>query len=372
MRPGSLTKSWIFLVKKDGRQRALGMGGYPATSLALARQKAADCRSALAEGRDPFAEARREATPTFGACAARYVESHGKAWKNWKTEYQWTTSLAEHCEQIWSTRVSDVDVPAVLSVLTPIWQRTPATAGRVRNRIEAVLDYAKAHNWRAGENPARWKGGLAHLLPKRVNVDARHHRALDYRDLPAFMSRLRGVNSMTALALQFTVLTAARSGEVRNAKWDEIDLDAGLWTVPGERMKAGRAHQVPLSSSALDLLKTLRALGLPGQLVFPGHRRGKPLAEAGMIRMLGRMKVDVTVHGFRRPFATGRATKRTSRVRSPRRRWRIRSAPPSSGAYRRGSALEKRRQLMQAWAELLDGASGEAKGEIVQLPVRSR
>ena len=135
-------------------------------------------------------------------------------------------------------RVSEVDVPAVLSVLTPIWQKIPATAGRVRNRIEAVLDYAKAHNWRTGENPARWKGGLAHLLPKRVKVDARHHRALDYRDLPAFMSRLRGVNSMTALALQFTVLTAARSGEVRHATWDEVDLDAGLWTVPGERMKA--------------------------------------------------------------------------------------------------------------------------------------
>ncbi len=238
----------------------------------------------MPKGGDPFAEARKEATPTFGECAARYVESHGKAWRNWKTEYQWTTSLARHCEQIWTTRVSKVDVPAVLSVLTPMWQKIPDTAGRVRNRIEAVLDYAKAHNWRTGENPARWKGGLAHLLPKRVKVDARHHRALDYRDLPAFMSRLRGVNSMTALALQFTVLTAARSGEVRHATWDEVDFDAGLWTVPGERMKAGRAHQVPLSSSALDLLATLRALGLPGQLVFPGRRRGKPLADAGMIK----------------------------------------------------------------------------------------
>src|SRR5262245_6759554 len=172
----------------------MGLGGYPTVSLAMARERAAAARTLIAGGGDPFAEKRKQAEPTFGECAGRYVASMSGQWKHWKTGYQWTTALAAHTKPIWSTKVSEVDVPAVLAVLTPLWAKTPDTAGRVRNRIEAVLDFAKAHNWRSGENPARWRGGLAHLLPKRSKGEAKRHRALDYRDVPGFMARLHGVN----------------------------------------------------------------------------------------------------------------------------------------------------------------------------------
>ena len=275
VRPGSLTKSFIFLHKKDGRQRALGMGGYPTVSLAMARERAAAARRLIAEGGDPFAERRKESEPTFGEAAARYVQSMQGQWRNRKTLGEWTTALARHCKSIWDMRVSEVDVPAVLAVLTPMWSKIPPTAARVRNRIEAILDYAKAHGWRTGENPARWKGGMSHLLPKRDKVERPHHAAMDYRDVPTFMTRLRGVRTMTARALEITVLTALRSGEVRSANWAEIDFDNAVWTLPANRMKAHRQHVVPLSSAALAILSELRAMGLPGEFVFPGNQAGQ-------------------------------------------------------------------------------------------------
>ena len=327
------------------------MGGYPTVSLAMARERAAAARRLIAEGGDPFAERRKESEPTFGETAARYVQSMQGQWRNRKTLGEWTTALARHCTSIWDMRVSEVDVPAVLAVLTPMWSKIPTTAARVRNRIEAILDYAKAHGWRTGENPARWKGGMSHLLPKRDKAERPHHAAMDYHDVPTFMTRLRGVRTMTARALEITVLTALRSGEVRSANWDEIDFDNAVWTLPANRMKAHRQHVVPLSSAALAVLSELRAMGLPGAFVFPGNRRGKPIGEVSMIKLLNRLQAGVTVHGFRSAFRdwAGDETHFPREIAEAALAHQVGSAVER--AYRRGSALEKRRQLMQAWAD---------------------
>jgi integrase len=263
--------------------------------------------------------------------------------------------------------VSDVDVTHVMQVLEPIWATKTETAGRLRGRIEAVLDWAKAHRYRTGENPARWRGHLDKLLPKRSKVrSVQHHPALPYPEIAAFVAELRERPAISARALEFLILTAARSGEVVGAKWCEIQADARLWIIPGERMKAGKEHRVPLSDRAIAVLEEMRASHQsPDDFIFPGGRPGQQLSESGMLALLKRMgRGDLTAHGFRSTFRDWAAECTTFSREVAEMALAHRIADDTEAAYRRGDLLEKRRRLMEAWAEFCD-TQPEAK--VVQL-----
>ena len=345
-------KSWLFMWVVDGKRREMGLGGYPVVSLAKARKLASDCREAVEEGRDPIAEREKEAEPTFGECADQFLASMESSWRNEKHRAQWRMTLTQYCEPIRSKRVSAVGTDDVLKVLTPIWSEKPETASRLRGRIERVLDYAKAKGWRSGENPALWRGHLRNILPARQKLTRGHHAAMPYADIPAFMERLRASEAMAARALEFTILTAARSGETRGAVWSEVDLDKALWTIPANRMKAGREHRVPLPGQAVALLRELHELRT-GDLVFPGQKRGKPLSVMAMDMLLRRMKVDVTVHGFRSSFRDWCAEETSFPREVAEQALAHVVGDATERAYRRGDALEKRRELMEAWEAYL-------------------
>ena len=306
---------------------------------------------AVEEGRDPIAEKAKEAEPTFGECADRYIASIKSEWRNAKHEYQWNQTLTSFCQRKFGPkRVSEIGTEDVLSVLKPIWQAKNETASRLRGRIERVLEFAKVKGWRSGENPAAWRGNLRNLLPKRQKLQRRHQPAMPYRDIPAFMARLKHSEAMAARALEFTILTVARSGETLGAKWKEIDFDTKLWSVPRERMKAGEPHTVPLSNSALTMLKMLHE-NREGDFIF--RRDGeKPLSNMAMMMLLRRMKqTDITVHGFRRGFRDwcGDATTYPREVAEAALAHKV--GDETERAYRRADAIEKRRKLMQAWAD---------------------
>ena len=246
------SKSWLFMWVRAGKRREMGQGPYPAVSLKAAREKAADCRRIVAEGRDPIIERDRHVGKTFGECADLYIASMERNWRNEKHRKQWRQTLTVYCQKIRERPVSLISTDDVLSVLTPIWNEKNETASRLRGRMELVLDFATTKGWRAGDNPARWRGHLKSILPPRTKLSRGHHAAMNYQQVPEFMERLRGLQAMAARALEFTILNAARTSEVLNATWDEIDLDNGLWTIPASRMKAAEEHVVPLSDAALD------------------------------------------------------------------------------------------------------------------------
>lgn len=251
---------------------------------------------------------------------------------------------------MWAEPIGDVDTAKVLSVLQPLWLARPETALRLRGRIEAVLDYARAHRYREGENPGRWRGHLDKLLPKRQKLTRGHHKAMAYAEVPGFVAGLRERGSIAAMALEFLILTAARSGEVLGARWDEIDFEAKIWTVPADRMKAAKEHRVPLSARALAILKALDEARM-GEFIFPGQKRGEPLSNMAFAAVLRRMKVEgVTVHGFRSAFRDW-CGEETSFPREVAEAALAHVAGDATErAYRRGDALEKRRKLMKAWA----------------------
>jgi integrase len=357
------TKSWLFMWVVDGKRREMGMGSYPAVSLSKARSKANDCREAVAEGRDPIAEKAKEAEPTFGECADKFIESIKAEWRNDKHEYQWRQTLGDsYCQSLRSKRVSQITTEDVLKVLTPVWTAKSETASRLRGRIERVLEYAKVKGWRSGENPAAWRGNLRNLLPRRQKLQRGHQPAMSYSDVPAFVVRLRASEAMAARALEFTILTAARSGETIGAKWQEIDFDRKVWTVPAERMKGGEIHVVALSSPAVDLLQRLYEVRR-GDFIFAGDPRpgnkqdakpGRPLSNMAMMMLLRRMKfTDITVHGFRSAFRdwAGDETSFPRDVAEAALAHKV--GNEVERAYRRSDALEKRRKLMQAWADYL-------------------
>lgn len=364
-------KRWTFMWVRGGKQREAGLGGFPGVSLAQARELAAEFRKTIAEGRDPI-EARRAARrvqasrKTFGQCSLAYVEAHEASWRNTKHRAQWRSTLETYCKSLWDVAVDEVDTAAVLSVLQPLWQRVPETASRLRGRIEAVLDAAKAQGHRHGENPARWRGHLDKLLPKRQKLTRGHHAAMPYGAVPGFVASLRErqEDSIAAIALEFCILTAARSGEALGARWSEFDLDAKVWTIPAARMKAGCEHRVPLSARALAILERLAA-ARTGEFVFPGQRHGKPLSGMALEMVLRRMKADVTVHGFRSSFRDwcGEETHFPREVAEAALAHVAGDA--TERAYRRGDALEKRRALMEAWADYLEG-----KGAAKVIPMR--
>src|SRR5271166_1850353 len=352
---GSVRRRWIFRFVWRARTREMGLGGYPEVSLADAR-KAGDAAEKLVQaGQDPIGareDARRAqiGKPTFGQMADALIEAKGSEWRNEKHRKM---TLENYAAPLRSRPVDEIDTEAVLSVLQPIWQGKPETASRLRGRIEAVLDAARAkgHIPRNEANPARWRGHLDKLLPKRAKPTRGHHAALRYADLPAFIANLRARQATAALALEFCVLTAARSGEVLGARWKEIDLDSRLWTVPAERMKAAREHRIPLSNRAKAILGTLLE-ARTGEFVFSGRKTGKPLSSMAMEMALRRMKLDdVTVHGFRSAFRdwAGNETEFARELAEAALAHVI--GDKAEQAYRRGDALEKRRALMDAWAQ---------------------
>ena len=288
--------------------------------------------------------------PTFGKVALAYVEAHEASWRNAKHRAQWRSTLETHCKPIWGTAVDKIATEQVLAVLQPIWLTIPETAARLRGRIEVILDAARAQGHRTGENPARWRGHLDKLLAKPGKLSRGHHAAMAYRDVAAFVARLRARDAVAGMALEFTILTAARSGEVLGARWREFDLVAKVWAVPGSRMKAGREHRVPLSGRALAILEKLRA-ARAGEFVFPGQRPGRPLSGMSLEMLLRRMKVeDATVHGFRSSFRDWCGEETSFPREIAEAALAHVAGDATERAYRRGDALDKRRQLMEAWA----------------------
>ncbi len=353
-------KSWLFRFMKAGKPFAMGLGPTHTVSLAEARQKALDARKLLLDGINPLTAKRQKKIAdaladakrmTFDQCAQAYILAHRAGWKNAKHAAQWESTLRTYASPVFgAVPVAEVETPLVVKCLSPIWLAKTETASRLRGRIESVLDWATTSNHRQGDNPARWRGHLEHLLsaPNRTKR-VEHHPALPWREIGAFLVVLRQQGGVAARALEFTILTAARSGEARLAQWSEIDTETKLWTVPAERMKAGKEHRVPLSASAIGLLNTLPRVG---DLVFPGVREGRPLSDMSLTAVLRRMqRTDITVHGFRSTFRDWCAES-TNFPREVCEHALAHSLPDKvEAAYRRGDLLDKRVQLMQAWAD---------------------
>ncbi|MDZ7752688.1 MAG: integrase arm-type DNA-binding domain-containing protein [Gammaproteobacteria bacterium] len=349
------TKSWTLRYMLNGRRRDMGLGPYPTIDLATARKKAEEQRALLVDQVDPLEargkhRARKRATVL--AAATALIESKQHGWRNAKHAAQWTSTLERYAfPTLGDLDVSQVDTDAVVNVLNPIWTEKPETASRVRQRIEAVLDYAIALEQRTGPNPARWRGHLDHLLPKVSKVKrVKHFPALPWAEMADFMALLRTQDGLGTQALEFTILTACRSGEVLGARWDEVDLVQKVWTIPAERMKANRPHRVPLPEDAVTLLE-----GLPRieeePYVFPGQKRGRPLSNMTLTSVLRRLgRTDITVHGFRSTFRDWAA----EHTNYPRELAEAALAhvldSKTEAAYQRGDLLERRRELMKAWA----------------------
>jgi integrase len=344
-------RSWVVRYQLDGRRRDMGLGPYPEVSLARAREKAMDARRLVKEGIDPLAERGRAKRLTFRAAAEQLIENKRPGWRNAKHAWQWETTLKTLAfPKLGALDVKQVGTGDVVAVLRTIWTERPETASRVRQRIEAVLDYAAAVGARTGDNPARWKGHLDHLLPRPSKVkQVRHHPALDWRDAPAFMAELTKREGLGARALAFAVLTAARSGEARGMTWGEVDDAGGAWTVPAARMKAGKEHRVPLTAAARSLLG---GRGEPEALVFPSpNDPAKPLSDMTLMAALRRMgRGDLTVHGFRSTFRdwAGETTAHPREVIEAALAHRLKDK--AEAAYARGDLFTKRRRLMEDWA----------------------
>lgn len=352
-------RRWAFLYRWRGKRVEMGLGGFPAVSLAMARTKAASARTALASGLSPRELREGPAIPTFAEAANAYIATHAPRYRNAKHVYQWRQTMgAAYCGAIRCKPVSDITTEDVLAVLAPIWQTKPETAGRVRGRIERVLDAARVAGHRKGENPARWRGHLDHLLPRRQKLSRGHYAAMPWQDVPEFMKFMRVQVGVSVRALEFAILTAARSGEVRGLLKTEI-VD-GVWIVPAERMKAGREHRVPLSRRAQEIVAALAPL--PGPLVFPGQRKGRPLSDMALLQVMRKMGLGrYTVHGFRSSFRDWvlDATSYPSDLAEVCLAHRVGST--TEQAYRRSDALERRRAIMEAWAAYCCGASKVVK-----------
>ena len=357
------TRQWTFFFQLNGKQREMGLGnaGPGRMTLAEARDKATEARKQLAQGIDPI-EARkgvkasaRAADFKFGKFADDYVESHKSQWTNSKHAAQWSMTLGEsYCAVIRSKPIASIQTEDILAVLEPVWQVVPETARRVRMRLERVLDAARVRGLRSGENPARWKGHLDHLLPRHVKSSRTHHPAMAWADVPDFLRLLAARDGTAALALRFLVLTATRTIEVLEARWTEMDFGNSTWTIPAERMKARREHRVPLSEMALAILK--QAKGNHKEFVFPGPDDSGPMSNMALLMLLRRMeRNDTTVHGIRSTFRdwASECTNFSNEVCEMALAHVVENA--TEAAYRRGDLFEKRRKLMQTWASHCEG-----------------
>ena len=353
-------RSWVLRTMVGEKRRHMGLGGYPDVPLAQAREKARAAKAEVSQGTDPIAQrvalasqlkAQQATQKTFEEAAKAYMEAHEKAWKNPKHRAQWGSTLKTYAyPHIGSLLVKDIDQEHVMKVLEPIWATKTETATRLRGRIESVLDWATTRKYRSGENPARWKGHLDNLLPAPSDIQkVESHRAVDYNDMAQFMAALRAREGLAARALEFAILCASRSGEVRGALWSEINREKAIWTIPAERMKAGKEHRVPLSTPAVKLLE-----GLPradnSDLVFAGAD-DKPLSDMALTAVMRRMEVDAVPHGFRSTFRdwVGDCTNHPRDVAEFALAHKLSDKVEAS--YRRSDALEKRRQMMEEWAD---------------------
>jgi integrase len=356
--------SWLFRYRMNGKTRWMGLGSYPAISLGKARELASNARTLKALGTDPLdqREAARTATRlaaakmiTFKQCAESYIKAHRVSWRNAVHASQWESTLRAYAyPHIGALPVQSVDTSLVMKVLEPIWTVKPETGSRLRGRIETILNWAKVRGYREGENPARWKGHLDHLLPAKSKVRrVRHHAAMAYGELPEFMAALREQDGNSARALELLVLTAARTGEVIGARWSEIDLKNKIWTVPAERMKAGKDHRVPLCSRSVAILQAITPEKMVADtFIFPGSRSQKPQSNMVFLMLLRRMQLShLTGHGFRATFKTW-ATERTNFPREVIEAALAHVAGDKiEAAYQRGDVFEKRRRLMNAWSD---------------------
>ena len=360
------SRKWVLRFTWRGTAKEMGLGSANDVPLADARERAAEARRLLARDLNPIDERKRGGgIPMFGALAADVWESLVAGFRNEKHKAQWRMTLEIYAAPLRSKPVDTISTEDVLAVLKPIWTAKPETASRLRGRIEKVLDAAKAKGFRKTENPARWRGHLDHLLPKPLKLSRGHHAAMPYEELPAFMGELRQRQATAALALEFCILTAARSGEVLGCRWSEIDLDKKVWTVPAHRMKAGREHRVPLSGRVVAILREL-AEADARPFVFPGQARNKPLSNMAMDMMLRRMKRDAaTVHGFRSSFRdwAGNVSNFPREITETALSHVI--GDKAEQAYSRSDALEKRRKLMEAWATFCEPR--EHRGVVVNL-----
>jgi len=363
-------RSWVLRYRAGSMRRWLGLGGFPTVTLAQARERAREARAAIYEGRDPVedrAERRRaliaaQQVQTFDECARQFLKSKRAGLSNAKHAGQWEATLTTYASpHIGSMPVDRIALPDVLRVLEPIWTEKPETASRVRGRIESVMAWATVAGLRSGDNPARWKGHLDAVLPPKSKVKrVQHHAALPHAELPAFITRLRAADGIAAQCLHFAILTATRSGEARGARWDEIDTEAGTWTIPAERMKAGKEHRVPLSPSALAILA---AVPRRGDYVFTAPRDGQ-LSENALGKVLQRMKVYCVPHGFRSTFRdwAGETTSFPREVIEHAMAHQLKDK--AEAAYARGSLFTKRRALMDAWAAYCGSAAASAPGVV--------
>ncbi len=367
------TKSWIFRWQQDGVPHKLGLGPLHTVSLAEARKRAADARLTVLDGHNPIVQRRvkrvafrAEAAKliTFKECAESYIAANEAGWKNDKHRAQWSATFNEThrgkkrfpaaTEAINDLPVSVIDTGLVLKVLEPIWSTRTESASRIRGRIESVLNWATVRNYRSGENPARWRGHLENVLPQRSKVQkVKHHAALPYKDIAAFISELRTHDGVSARALEFTILTATRTGETIGATWDEIDFEELAWIIAATRMKAGREHRIPLCDRAIEILD-----GLPreGKFVFIGAAKGRPLSNMAMLELLRGMRVKgLTVHGFRSTFRDWAAERTAHPNHVVEAALAHVVADKTEAAYRRGDLFEKRRRLMEDWAGYCGG-----------------
>jgi integrase len=346
-------KRWVLRYQIRKRRREMGLGPFPLISLARARELAEDARRTVAEGVDPI-QARKVAggVPSFGEIADRLIAELSPGWRGKATAANWKRSLVSQSAKLRPMPVSEVTAEDVLEVVKPVWTALPESGGKLRERIERVLDAATAAGYRVGENPARWKGNLQHRLPPRQKLTKGHHRAISWKDVPELMQRLMDNGSVGALAMMWTILTVAREGMTIGAAWREIDGD--LWIIPASRMKEGAEHRVPLAPEALDVLAKVRPrrrAPKPAEPIFPGARPGSFMSNATMDAVLRRLGVDATPHGFRSTFRdwAGDCTEHPREVAEMALAHKVGS--DVERAYRRSDALEKRRRLMADWAK---------------------
>jgi integrase len=377
---GTGAKSWIYRYMLRGREREMGLGSLSAVCLADARTKAVECRNLRQEGIDPIdvrkkkrdqARLNAASTTTFKDAASSYINAHRAGWRNPKHIWQWGATLTTYANPIiGDLSLQVIDTGLVLKVLEPIWPTKPETASRLRGRIEAVLDWATVRGYRTGDNPARWRGHLSKLLLARSKVrKVKHHTALPYAELPDFMVALRGQGGIAARALEFTILTAARTGEVIGAIWDEISEVEKVWIVPGNRMKAGKEHRVPLSNPALAILKKLKSNESASDgFVFHGAKRGRSLSNMAMIAVLRRLgRGDLTVHGFRSSFRDWVAERTNFPSEVAEMALAHTVGDKVEAAYRRGDLFDRRRRIMAAWAKFCGTEQGDGQHKAIAL-----
>ena len=353
------TASWLFRYMDHGKAKSVGLGAYPGTSLKVAREKAQSMREARSSGIDPAVAKRQEIreqqlqqakAKTFETCATEFIEFSKPAWKNAKHAQQWTNTLKQYAYPVIGQRaIGEVDSDHVVEILMPIWQRKNETATRLRGRIEAVLDWATVKGWRKGDNPARFKGHMEYLLPKVRAGTKSHHASLPYEELPKFLTKLKAETGMARYALEFLILCASRTGEVVGAQWEEIDLAKGIWTIPGDRMKAGKEHRVPLGKRTLEILTTIRPFS-GKKFIFITCKKDVAMSTMAMAMLLRRMEVTAaTVHGMRSTFRTWAGERSGYPFEVCEHALAHRLSDAVAAAYLRSDFFAKRINLMADW-----------------------